>query len=84
MAGEVQHMLRQAEADVITIPEAQAAADSIHGSVQLCDLAGEAAARIADRASRCLLIGLDIPLLGLAPIRRLPRTCCSFPARRRR
>ncbi|WP_053645171.1 MULTISPECIES: glycosyltransferase family 4 protein [unclassified Streptomyces] len=66
-ASEVQQMLRQAEADVITIPEVQAAPDSIHGSTQLCDLAGEAAIRIADRASRCLLIGLDVPFLGLAP-----------------
>ncbi|MFK3729922.1 MULTISPECIES: glycosyltransferase family 4 protein [unclassified Streptomyces] len=66
-ASEVQQMLRQSEADVITIPEVQAAPDSIHGSAQLCDLAGEAAVRIADRASRCLLIGLDIPFLGLAP-----------------
>ncbi|MEW1613980.1 MULTISPECIES: glycosyltransferase family 4 protein [unclassified Streptomyces] len=66
-AGEVQQMLRQAEADVITIPEVQAAPESIHGSVQLCGLAGEMAARIAERASRCLLIGLDIPFLGLAP-----------------
>ncbi|MFC8005596.1 glycosyltransferase family 4 protein [Streptomyces olivaceus] len=66
-AGEVQQMLRQAEADVITAPEVQAAPESIHGSVQLCDLAGEAAVGIAERASRCLLIGLDIPFLGLAP-----------------
>ncbi|MER5494862.1 glycosyltransferase family 4 protein [Streptomyces sp. NPDC002490] len=66
-ADEVQQMLRQVEADVITLPEVQAAPDSIHGSVQLCDLAGEAALRIADRASRCLLIGLDTPFLGLAP-----------------
>ncbi|MFF3485195.1 glycosyltransferase family 4 protein [Streptomyces sp. NPDC002701] len=66
-AGEVQQMLRQAEADVITTPEVQAAPESIHGSVQLCDLAGEAAVRIAERANRCLLIGLDIPFLGLAP-----------------
>ncbi|MFP3119872.1 glycosyltransferase family 4 protein [Streptomyces sp. Iso 434] len=66
-SGEVQQMLRQAEADVITIPEVLAAPDSIHGSVQLCNLAGEAAVRIAEWASRCLLIGLDIPFLGLAP-----------------
>ncbi|MFJ8789019.1 glycosyltransferase family 4 protein [Streptomyces sp. NPDC102462] len=65
-AGEVQRMLRQAEADVITIPYVQAPPDSVHGSVQMCDLAGEAAVRIADRASRCLLIGLDVPFLGLA------------------
>ncbi|WP_431775461.1 glycosyltransferase family 4 protein [Streptomyces cucumeris] len=65
-ANEVREMLRQAEADVITIPEVQAAPDTIHGSAQLCDLAGEAAVRIADQASRCLLIGLDIPFLGLA------------------
>ncbi|MBP5937914.1 glycosyltransferase family 4 protein [Streptomyces acidiscabies] len=66
-ATEVQQMLLRAEADVITIPEVQAAPESIHGSVQLCDLAGEAAVRIADQASQCLLIGLDIPFLGLAP-----------------
>ncbi|GAA3771468.1 glycosyltransferase family 4 protein [Streptomyces chiangmaiensis] len=65
--SEVQQMLRQVGAEVITIPEVQAPPDSIHGSVQLCDLAGEAALRIADRASRSLLIGLDIPFLGLAP-----------------
>ncbi|MEV6201999.1 glycosyltransferase family 4 protein [Streptomyces sp. NPDC051771] len=66
-AGEVQQMLRKAKAEVITIPEVQAPPDSIHGSMQLCDLAGEAAVRIGDRASQCLLIGLDIPFLGLAP-----------------
>ncbi|WP_406498331.1 glycosyltransferase family 4 protein [Streptomyces sp. NBC_00846] len=66
-ADEVQQMLRQAGAEVITIPEVHAPTDSVHGSVQLCDLAGEAAMRIADRASRCLLIGLDVPFLGLAP-----------------
>lgn len=66
-ASEVQQMLRQAKAEVITIPEVQAPPDSVHGSVQLCDLAGEAAVRITDRASRCLLVGLDIPFLGLVP-----------------
>ncbi|MFF2849682.1 glycosyltransferase family 4 protein [Streptomyces sp. NPDC058001] len=65
--SEVQEMLRQAEAEVITVPEVQAAPDSVHGSIQLSDLAGEAALRIADHASRCLLIGLDVPFLGLAP-----------------
>lgn len=65
-AGAVQQMLRHAEADVITIPKTQATPDSIHGSVQLSHLAGEAASRVAERAGRCLLIGLDIPFLGLA------------------
>ncbi|MFI2350993.1 glycosyltransferase family 4 protein [Streptomyces sp. NPDC019443] len=64
---EVEQMLRRAGAEVVTLPEIQAPPDSVHGSVQLCDLAGEAAVRIADRASRCLLIGLDVPFLGLAP-----------------
>lgn len=71
-AGEVRQMLRQAKAAVITIPEVQAPPASNHGSVQLCDLAGEAAVRIAGRASQSLLIGLDIPFLGLAP--------CTSPA----
>lgn len=66
-AGEVQQMLRQAAAEVITIPAVHAPPDSVRGSVQLCDLAGEAAMRIAARAGRCLLVGLDIPFLGLAP-----------------
>ncbi|MEV7287027.1 glycosyltransferase family 4 protein [Streptomyces sp. NPDC093252] len=65
--NEVQQMLRQANAQVITVPEVEAAPDSIRSSVQLCTMAGEAAVRIADRTSRSLLIGLDIPFLGLAP-----------------
>ncbi|MEU1468611.1 glycosyltransferase family 4 protein [Streptomyces sp. NPDC005761] len=64
---EVQQMLDKAEAQVIAIPAVHAPPGSVHGSMQLCDLAGEAALRVADRASRCLLIGLDVPLLGLAP-----------------
>lgn len=64
---DVQQMLRQAEAEVITIAEVQSPPDSVQGSVQLCDLAGEAALRVANRASRCLLVGLDVPFLGLAP-----------------
>ncbi|MFJ8904618.1 glycosyltransferase family 4 protein [Streptomyces sp. NPDC102351] len=66
-AGEVRQMLRQAAAEVITIPKVNTPPDSVRGSVQLCDLAGEATIRIAARASRCLLVGLDIPFLGLAP-----------------
>lgn len=64
---EVQEMLRKAEAQVITIPAIQAPPGSLHGSMQLCDLAGEAALRVAHRTSRSLLVGLDVPLLGLAP-----------------
>ncbi|MFE9173578.1 glycosyltransferase family 4 protein [Streptomyces kebangsaanensis] len=66
-ASEVRQMLRQAAAEVITLPKVDAPPDSVRGSIQLCDLAGEAAIRIAARASRCLLVGLDIPFLGLAP-----------------
>ncbi|MFJ9637254.1 glycosyltransferase family 4 protein [Streptomyces sp. NPDC101178] len=64
---EVQQMLEKAEAQVIAIPAVQAPPGSVHAYMQLCDLAGEAALRVADRTSRCLLIGLDVPLLGLAP-----------------
>ncbi|MFJ1821564.1 glycosyltransferase family 4 protein [Streptomyces sp. NPDC088139] len=64
---EVQQMLEKAEAQVIAIPAVHAPLGSVHGSMQLCDLAGEAALRVADRTSRCLLVGLDVPLLGLAP-----------------
>ena len=66
-ASEVKQLLRQAKAEVITIPEVQSPPDSVQGSMQLCDLAGEAALRVSNRASRCLLIGLDVPFLGLAP-----------------
>nr|WP_307865512.1 glycosyltransferase family 4 protein [Streptomyces montanisoli] len=65
-AHEVRQMLAKAQAEVITVPEVLAPPDSVHGSVQLCDLVGEAAARVADRVGRCLLVGLDVPFLGLA------------------
>ncbi|WP_249416769.1 glycosyltransferase family 4 protein [Streptomyces sp. TS71-3] len=65
--NEVGQTLQKARAEVISIPAIRAPLDSVHGSVQLCDLVGEAAVRIADRASRCLLIGLDVPFLGLGP-----------------
>ncbi|TXS17242.1 MULTISPECIES: glycosyltransferase family 4 protein [unclassified Streptomyces] len=64
---EVQQMLKKAQAQVITIPAVPAPPGSVHGAMQLCDLAGEAALRVAHRTSRCLLVGLDAPLLGLAP-----------------
>lgn len=63
---EVQLMLEEAEAEVITIPEVQMPPGSVRGSTHLCGLAGKAAARVADRTSRCLLVGLDVPFLGLA------------------
>ncbi|MBB1253464.1 glycosyltransferase family 4 protein [Streptomyces sp. OF3] len=63
--SEVQQMLRRVQAEVITLPEALAAPVSLHSSVRLCEQAAEAAVHVADRASRCLLIGLDTPLLGL-------------------
>ncbi|UED83185.1 glycosyltransferase family 4 protein [Streptomyces profundus] len=65
-AGEVRQMLRQAAAEVVTIPKIHAPPDSLRSWAALCDLAGEATARIAADASRCLVIGLDAPLLGLA------------------
>ncbi|MEU8628505.1 glycosyltransferase family 4 protein [Streptomyces sp. NPDC048669] len=63
---EVQLMLDEAEAEVITIPEVRMPPDSVRGSTQLCALAGKAAARVVDRTSRCLFVGLDVPFLGLA------------------
>ncbi|MFI1419315.1 glycosyltransferase family 4 protein [Streptomyces sp. NPDC020731] len=65
-AGEVRQMLRQAEAEVVTLPAVEAPQHSVRASVELCRQAGQAAVRVAERASRCLLIGLDAPLLGLA------------------
>jgi glycosyltransferase involved in cell wall biosynthesis len=63
---EVQRTLRRADAEIITIPHVPAP-DSTRGSTQLCGMAGEAAGRVAAGAGRCLVIGLDVPFLGLAP-----------------
>ncbi|MFD8967115.1 glycosyltransferase family 4 protein [Streptomyces sp. NPDC059568] len=65
--AEVQQMLQQAEAEIITIPDAHLLPKSVQGCEQLCDLVAEAAVRVADHSGRCLLIGLDVPFLGLAP-----------------
>ncbi|MFD7118319.1 glycosyltransferase family 4 protein [Streptomyces sp. NPDC059922] len=65
--AEVQQMLQQAEAEIITIPDGHLLPKSVQGCEQLCDLVAEAAVRIADHSGRCLLIGLDVPFLGLAP-----------------
>ncbi|MEW1719433.1 glycosyltransferase family 4 protein [Streptomyces sp. NPDC093109] len=64
---EVRQMLKEAEAEIITIPGGHLLPNSVQGCEQLCDLVAEAAVRIADRSGRCLLIGLDVPFLGLAP-----------------
>ena len=65
--SEVQQVLRRAEAEIVTLPRTEAPPDSLPAYASLCRQAGMAAVRIAERASRCLLVGLDAPLLGLAP-----------------
>lgn len=65
--SEVQQVLRRAEAEIVTLPHAGVLPDSLSAYVSLCRQAGTAAVRIAERASRCLLVGLDVPFLGLAP-----------------
>jgi glycosyltransferase involved in cell wall biosynthesis len=64
---EVRQTLEPAEAEIITIPDGHRLPKSVQGCEQLCDLVAEAAVRIADHSGRCLLIGLDVPFLGLAP-----------------
>ncbi|MET8557579.1 glycosyltransferase family 4 protein [Streptomyces sp. NPDC004959] len=63
--AEVQRMMRQSGAEVVTLQEHRTDPDSLHGAIRLSASASEAAARIAARADRCLLVGLDTPLLGL-------------------
>ena len=63
---EVRELLGRVSAEVVTLPEVHAPPGSTDGATALCALAGEEARRVAWRAGRCLLIGLDVPLLGLA------------------
>lgn len=79
---EVQQMLKKAQAQVITIPAVPAPPGSVHGAMQLCDLAGEAALRVAHRTSRCLLVGLDAPSSASPRTRPPPWTCSSSRAPR--
>ncbi|KAB8166396.1 glycosyltransferase [Streptomyces sp. 3MP-14] len=63
---EVRELLRRVSAEVVTLPEVHAPPGSVQGTSALCALAGEEVRRVAGRVGRCLLIGLDTPLLGLA------------------
>ncbi|MCZ4100770.1 glycosyltransferase family 4 protein [Streptomyces sp. H39-C1] len=66
-AAQVHRMLDAAGAEILPIPNGHALTDSVRGSENLCGLVGEESAPIAARSDRCLLIGLDVPFLGLAP-----------------
>ncbi|MFH8472498.1 glycosyltransferase family 4 protein [Streptomyces sp. NPDC018000] len=66
-AAEVRQMLGRAGAEIITVPDGHELTESVHGCERLCDLVAEGAVRVAGRAGRSLLVGLDVPFLGLAP-----------------
>lgn len=60
-------LLRSAEAEVVPTGQDETFVDSVRGREKLCSLVGAKAARVAARSGRSLLIGLDVPLLGLGP-----------------
>ncbi|WP_102937529.1 glycosyltransferase family 4 protein [Streptomyces malaysiensis] len=66
-AARLWPLLRSAEAEVIPIGQDEAFVDSVRERETLCGLVGTEAARVAARSGRCLLIGLDVPFLGLGP-----------------
>lgn len=59
--------LHAAGARVVPIPHGHALTDSVRGCETLCQLVAEETAQVAAKSGRCLLIGLDVPFLGLAP-----------------
>ncbi|GAA2372319.1 glycosyltransferase family 4 protein [Streptomyces cuspidosporus] len=64
-AAHLWPLLRSAEAEVVPIGQGETFVDSVRGRDKLCSLVGAKAARVAALSGRSLLIGLDVPLLGL-------------------
>lgn len=54
-------------ADVIPVADSRAFTGTVSGCETLCGLVAEHTTRVAQQSGRCLLIGLDVPFLGLAP-----------------
>ncbi|WP_308343645.1 glycosyltransferase [Streptomyces sp. MK37H] len=66
-AAHLWPLLRSAEAEVIPVGQDETFVDSVRERETLCGRVGAEAARVAARSGRCLLIGLDVPFLGLGP-----------------
>ncbi|MFE2426576.1 glycosyltransferase family 4 protein [Streptomyces sp. NPDC059373] len=60
-------MLDACGARVVPTSNGHALTESVRGCETLCQLVAEEAAGVAAQSGRCLLIGLDVPFLGLAP-----------------
>lgn len=60
-------MLDACGAEVLPVPDGHVLTETVSGCESLCRLVAEQAARLAQQSGRCLLIGLDVPYLGLAP-----------------
>lgn len=54
-------------ADVLPVAYNRAFTGTVSNCESLCELVAERATRVAQQSGRCLLIGLDVPFLGLAP-----------------
>jgi glycosyltransferase involved in cell wall biosynthesis len=54
-------------ADILAVADSHASTETLGGCESLCGLVAEQATRVAQQSGRCLLIGLDVPFLGLAP-----------------
>lgn len=63
----VQSRLDACGADILPLADSHAATETVSGCESLCGLVAEQAVRVAQQSGRCLLIGLDVPFLGLAP-----------------
>lgn len=63
---EVRHVLAAARAEIVEIDEGVSDSGSVEGRERLCSSVASRASAIAARTHRCLLVGLDTPLLGLA------------------
>ncbi|MFE2426967.1 glycosyltransferase family 4 protein [Streptomyces sp. NPDC059373] len=60
-------MLDACGAEIVPIPDSRGLTESVRGCESLCQLVAEQATLIAHPSGPCLLIGLDVPFLGLAP-----------------
>lgn len=63
-SGELRRVLQRVGAKVVPVHHERV--DSVHDCELLCKQVAEEVRRIADGLDRCLLVGLDQPLLGLS------------------
>jgi glycosyltransferase involved in cell wall biosynthesis len=65
--AEVQETLQAQRAAVLPVPGSRVSPGSVSAHETLCEQVGEQVAKLAAQGGRCLLVGLDLPFLGLAP-----------------